>query len=115
MFSCFVCRRTHGHPVGHYESASTRKFAFGRTDTIRSCLPEIAGFAFSLLDPSKSPKEKYTALRAAIQAHKDYVQAVKKIRFSIVAKTFMSCDSNPIGCRWSRYRSSLVGYETFGH
>jgi len=67
--------RTHGHPVGHYESASTRKFAYGRTDTIRSCLPEIAGFAFSLLDPSKSPKEKYASLRAAIQAHKDYVQA----------------------------------------
>lgn len=68
--------RVHGHPTAHYESASTRKFAEGRTDTIRSCLPEIANFASCLLGKTNaSEREKYAALQAAVQSHKDYVQA----------------------------------------
>jgi len=70
--------RVHGHPTAHYESASTRKFAEGRTDTIRSCLPEIANFASCLLGKTNaSEREKYAALQAAVQSHKDYVQAVR--------------------------------------
>ncbi|XP_046459973.1 carnitine O-acetyltransferase-like isoform X1 [Daphnia pulex] len=65
--------RLHGHPAAHYESASTRRFHGGRTETIRSCLPEIVDFAKVHLKPNQSPQEKYKALQTAITAHKAYV------------------------------------------
>ncbi|XP_057381809.1 carnitine O-acetyltransferase-like [Daphnia carinata] len=64
--------RLHGHPAAHYESASTRKFHGGRTETIRSCLPEIVDFANLHLEKNR-PQEKYRALQAAVNAHKRYV------------------------------------------
>ncbi|KAI9555588.1 hypothetical protein GHT06_018103 [Daphnia sinensis] len=64
--------RLHGHPAAHYESASTRKFHGGRTETIRSCLPEIVDFANIHLKQNR-PQEKYRALQAAVNAHKRYV------------------------------------------
>lgn len=66
----------HGFPAAHYESASTRKFAGGRTETIRSCLPEIVDFANLNLKTNQSLQAKYKALQTAITAHKDYVQMV---------------------------------------
>lgn len=68
--------RLHGHPAAHYESASTRRFHGGRTETIRSCLPEIVDFANVHLKQNRSPQEKYKALQAAINAHKEYVGMV---------------------------------------
>ena len=70
--------RLHGHPTAHYESASTRKFAEGRTETIRTCLPEVVDFANLHLQSSSDPSpSKYNALQSAMKAHKDYVQLVK--------------------------------------
>lgn len=66
--------RVHGHAAGHYESASTRKFAKGRTDTIRTCLPEVVDFvSIHLRKDIQDSLVKYKALKAAITAHKDYV------------------------------------------
>lgn len=49
-----------------YESASTRRFAYGRTETIRSLTKEVAEFC---MDPN------YETLRAAVNSHKSYANA----------------------------------------
>jgi len=65
--------KMYGHPAAHYESASTRKFQNGRTETIRTCLPEIVNFAVDLLNSEKKSPLQYQALQLAMKAHKDYV------------------------------------------
>ena len=77
---CVLCR-LHGHPAAHYESGSTRKFAFGRTDTIRSCLPEVVHLADAHLNDKLANPAKYAALKSAIQAHKEYVQLVTMLAY----------------------------------
>ncbi|XP_042207020.1 carnitine O-acetyltransferase-like isoform X2 [Homarus americanus] len=66
--------RIHGEPGAHYESASTRKFFLGRTETIRSCSIESVAFAKAMLDEDCPITEKTRTLRAAIEAHKQYVK-----------------------------------------
>lgn len=63
--------RLHKTPGAHYESAHTRLYIHGRTETIRSCSPESIAFAKSMLD-STPDAERVKLLRQAIQAHKDY-------------------------------------------
>ena len=54
-----------------------RKFTAGRTETIRTCLPEIVDFAKLHLESEvHDPAAKLKALQAAMKAHKDYVQDV---------------------------------------
>jgi len=50
-----------------YESASTRLFRHGRTETIRSCTKESVKFVEALLDPSYDAKERARRLKAAVQ------------------------------------------------
>jgi hypothetical protein len=57
-----------------------RKFTAGRTETIRTCLPEIVDFAkLHLGSEDHDPATKFKALQAAMKAHKDYVQDVCNI------------------------------------
>lgn len=65
--------RIHKEPGAHYESASTRKFIYGRTETIRSCSIESLSFAETMLNPEASVSEKVVALRKAVEGHKNYV------------------------------------------
>lgn len=68
-----------------------RKFTAGRTETIRTCLPEIVDFAKLHLNyEGYELAATYKALQAAMKAHKDYVQDVNicilvqiKIEFNI--------------------------------
>ncbi|KAG6446225.1 carnitine O-acetyltransferase [Manduca sexta] len=70
--------RLHNTPGAHYESAATRMYVGGRTETIRSCSIESIDFAKTMLNTKSSPKEKVAALQKAIKAHKDYtVQALQ--------------------------------------
>ncbi|XP_075213461.1 carnitine O-acetyltransferase-like isoform X2 [Lycorma delicatula] len=64
--------RIHKEPGAHYESASTRMFIHGRTETIRSCSIESIRFCNTMLDGSVSNCEKAEALRIAVTAHKNY-------------------------------------------
>lgn len=66
--------RIHHEPGAHYESASTRKFLYGRTETIRSCSVESVNFAKAMLNKETPNAEKVAALRAAIEAHKSYAK-----------------------------------------
>ncbi|XP_052746536.1 carnitine O-acetyltransferase-like [Bicyclus anynana] len=68
----------HKTPGAHYESAATRMYTGGRTETIRSCSVESVAFAAAMLDARASAHDKLAAMRAAINAHKDYtVQALQ--------------------------------------
>ncbi|KRT83273.1 hypothetical protein AMK59_3062, partial [Oryctes borbonicus] len=64
--------RIHKTPGAHYESAATRKYIHGRTETIRSCSIESVNFAQTMLDPSKSDEDRLNAMRIAITGHKKY-------------------------------------------
>src|SRR5258705_1517560 len=46
--------RLHGSVTATYETASTRLYQHGRTETIRSLTPEMAKFVYSMLDEGRS-------------------------------------------------------------
>ncbi|CAG9825538.1 unnamed protein product [Phaedon cochleariae] len=64
--------RIHMTPGAHYESAATRKYIHGRTETIRSCSIESIAFAKAMLDSKKTIADKVVALKEAIESHKKY-------------------------------------------
>jgi carnitine O-acetyltransferase len=64
--------RVHGIPGAHYESASTRMYAGGRTETIRSCSIESLEFSEALNNPTASTQDKYKLMKKAIEGHKLY-------------------------------------------
>ncbi|KAI8824167.1 acyltransferase ChoActase/COT/CPT [Fimicolochytrium jonesii] len=61
-----VCRPT-------YESAQTRKFAFGRTETCRSTSTESVAWVKAMQDPSVPAARKYELAQAALNAHTRYM------------------------------------------
>lgn len=73
----FAFYRLHHVPGAHYESAGTRLYVHGRTETIRSCSKESVAFAKAMVE-SKNDQEKLQKLKLAIDSHKKYVsQAVQ--------------------------------------
>ena len=56
-----------------YESASTRKFQLGRTETCRSVSDESVSFCKAITDPDITPDEARTKFRAALDAHVKYI------------------------------------------
>ncbi|PHH74084.1 hypothetical protein CDD80_3327 [Ophiocordyceps camponoti-rufipedis] len=59
-----------------YESASTRRFQLGRTETCRSVSDESVAFCTAVCDPSVDDVQtKIALLRKAIDAHIEYVSA----------------------------------------
>ncbi|ROT74309.1 putative carnitine O-acetyltransferase-like, partial [Penaeus vannamei] len=66
--------RIHKEPGAHYESASTRRYLHGRTETIRSCSTESVEFAKTMLDENASADEKASSLRKAVEGHKNYAK-----------------------------------------
>lgn len=61
-----VCRPT-------YESAATRRFQQGRTETCRSVSVESVDFVKTFENPSASPQDKIAAARKAFNAHVKYI------------------------------------------
>lgn len=64
--------KIHKEPGATYESASTRKFIHGRTETIRSTSSDSVAFCKSFESSSSGLAEKVQSLRKAVQNHKDY-------------------------------------------
>lgn len=56
-----------------YESAATRRFQQGRTETCRSVSDESVAFCNAMADPEFSPERCVKALREAIDAHVKYI------------------------------------------
>ena len=56
-----------------YESAATRRFQQGRTETCRSVSDESVAFCNAMADPEISPEECVKRFRAALDAHVRYI------------------------------------------
>jgi carnitine O-acetyltransferase len=58
-----------------YESATTRRFQQGRTETCRSVSDDSVTFCKAMADPSIKPQETVALLRKAINSHVEYISA----------------------------------------
>ncbi|KAI1468696.1 acyltransferase ChoActase/COT/CPT [Daldinia caldariorum] len=58
-----------------YESASTRRFQLGRTETCRSVSDESVAFCNAMADPTIPDEEQVALFRKAIAAHIEYITA----------------------------------------
>ena len=56
-----------------YESAATRRFQQGRTETCRSVSDESVAFCNAMADPEVPPEDCVKAFRAAVDAHVKYI------------------------------------------
>jgi len=56
-----------------YESAATRRFQQGRTETCRTVSDESVAFCSAMADPEVPPEECVKAFRAAVDAHVKYI------------------------------------------
>lgn len=56
-----------------YESAATRRFQQGRTETCRTVSDESVAFTAAMADPDASPEQCAKLLRAALDAHVKYI------------------------------------------
>ncbi|XP_063598842.1 peroxisomal carnitine O-octanoyltransferase-like [Penaeus indicus] len=70
--------RLHGKPAPTYETATTRQFYNGRTETMRSCTEEAVEFAHAMLNPKVSTSEKRTKLFNAVSRHNEIMQRCQK-------------------------------------
>ncbi|KAJ3217925.1 hypothetical protein HK099_005296 [Clydaea vesicula] len=73
-----------------YESASTRQFLHGRTETCRSLSVEQAEFVLGFLNKQKSSLEKYQLLVKAAKAHVEYITSASQGK---------GCDRHLLGLR----------------
>uniref|UniRef100_A0A673K378 Peroxisomal carnitine O-octanoyltransferase-like n=1 Tax=Sinocyclocheilus rhinocerous TaxID=307959 RepID=A0A673K378_9TELE len=61
--------RLHGKPGSCYETATTRRFYHGRTETMRPCTVEAQHWCRTMLNPTATTEEKRQALNAAFRKH----------------------------------------------
>lgn len=61
--------RLHNRPGPAYETATTRQFWRGRTETVRSCTPQSVAFCRSMLSDAFAPKDRRHLLETAVDAH----------------------------------------------
>ncbi|ELU17808.1 hypothetical protein CAPTEDRAFT_171816 [Capitella teleta] len=54
-----------------YETATTRKFFHGRTETVRSCTNETVAFCKAMTNPEATSQKKYQLLMQAMKKHID--------------------------------------------
>ncbi len=57
-----------------YETASTRVFLNGRTETIRTVSEDSKQFVLAMADPNSSKEKRLSALRDAVKSHVQYVK-----------------------------------------
>jgi len=67
--------RQHGEPCATYESASTRMFKLGRTETVRSCSVDTVAFTKAWDDKDVKMSEKIALFQKAIGSHLEYMKA----------------------------------------
>ncbi|KAI9319380.1 acyltransferase ChoActase/COT/CPT [Dichotomocladium elegans] len=67
--------RQYGKPCPTYESASTRKFLTGRTETVRSCSAESVAFTKAWEDKDVKMAKKLELRELAIASHLEYMKA----------------------------------------
>lgn len=70
--------RQHGQVAPTYETASTRAFLHGRTETVRSCSVESTDFVKKFDSPEVTKLEKVDAFQRAISAHLAYMKKASR-------------------------------------
>lgn len=70
--------RLHGRPAPTYETASTRQFHAGRTETMRSCTAESVDWVQTMLNPKAKTAEKRRKLVAAVECHNRLMKECQK-------------------------------------
>ncbi|CAG8485294.1 11681_t:CDS:10 [Cetraspora pellucida] len=65
--------KRYGEPCATYESASTRGFLHGRTETVRTCSVDTVAFTKAFYDPNVPNDDKVTLLKKAIKSHTEYM------------------------------------------
>ncbi|KAJ1759028.1 hypothetical protein LPJ58_002491 [Coemansia sp. RSA 1591] len=66
--------RVHGALAPVYETASTRQFLHGRTETVRSLTPQVAQCVYTMCDATTTPRDRYTALVRAATKHQEMLR-----------------------------------------
>ncbi|XP_062983410.1 peroxisomal carnitine O-octanoyltransferase [Elgaria multicarinata webbii] len=61
--------KRHGHPGCCYETAMTRRFYHGRTETMRPCTVEAVEWCKSMLDPAFAPSQRKQLMLKAFAKH----------------------------------------------
>ena len=61
-----------------YETATTRQFYQGRTETLRSCTEELDHLCRVMMDERSTVYDKKTALTRAIQRHNQFMDEARK-------------------------------------
>ncbi|ORX86023.1 acyltransferase ChoActase/COT/CPT [Basidiobolus meristosporus CBS 931.73] len=67
--------RQYGESCPTYETASTRAFAYGRTETVRVCSSDSVAFVEAFDDSSVEDREKLILFKKAIESHLEYMGA----------------------------------------
>ncbi|XP_041104760.1 peroxisomal carnitine O-octanoyltransferase-like [Polyodon spathula] len=62
--------RLHGKPGSCYETATTRQFYHGRTETMRPCTEESVMWCKAMLDPALNARKRRQRLLSAVAKHK---------------------------------------------
>ncbi|KAI9168497.1 hypothetical protein H9P43_007869 [Blastocladiella emersonii ATCC 22665] len=70
--------RLHGHLVPTYETASTRAFKHGRTETSRTLLTECKAWVEAMARPGVGAADRLALLRAAAAAHGKYISEASR-------------------------------------
>ncbi|CAL4082988.1 unnamed protein product, partial [Meganyctiphanes norvegica] len=70
--------RQNGKPAPTYETATTRQFYNGRTETMRSCTVEAVEWAHAMLSRNNSQSEKKLKLVRAVERHKELMAECQK-------------------------------------
>ncbi|MEM9725866.1 MAG: choline/carnitine O-acyltransferase [Pseudomonadota bacterium] len=82
--------RLHGRFPKTYESAATRGFRLGRTETIRPVTRESTAFIEAMLDPNSAPADRIAKGRAAFETHG---------RLGAEATAAQGCDRHLLGLK----------------
>ncbi|KAG8179267.1 hypothetical protein JTE90_026731 [Oedothorax gibbosus] len=64
----------HGKPAATYVTAATRQFYHGRTETMRSCFPEVVDWVHAMIEDRLSPGEKLQLMRRAADKFKNLMK-----------------------------------------
>lgn len=98
--------RLHGRPAPTYETATTRIFYNGRTETVRSCTSEAIAWVEAMLDDKCSDSLKKSLLKKAIEKHNLLMKQ---------AKVNAGCDRHLFGLQCMALESGLEVPEMFKH
>jgi carnitine O-acetyltransferase len=82
--------RLYKYTTGVYETASTRKYLHGRTETCRSHTIEQKMFVEAFENSTVTPQQKYQLFQNACKAHIDYLG---------IATNGMGCDRHLLGLK----------------